>query len=761
MKRNLLIDPKNLVAVFVLALFLVFGFYLFVRSMPYQDFSEERYIYDLIWLDAWALCFFAVVIVIWLAFRTWRARAFGILGAFSVFGWVAVALFYSGTPFGWNGYGGDQLFRIAMILKFAELGSIGDFYYKNLPAFYPPVYYWLLSVVSRVASFEAYEMMKWGNMAIYLLMPLPTYWLWRRLVSPCQALLASLFTFLFVSFEYPYVHSAPHAFLSNSLFIPWWIHFVEQVRVKKHHWLHYAIGGLIGGLLFMTYFFPFFIGGLLLLIRTVSGRYGRVLAASRDFRWSRAALMLASAAVFSVPFWLPVVWSMSSVGSDAAQQSWHHAGVTGIRLRFMDLSVPGLLFLAAVLYGAKRLHDPVRRGFLQLIGAVVLFLLIGSILGAVDRPVNLIKSREFVALLGGPLVGLSLAALLRWRSGERRSKWWTTALAGVILLIFLNGMIGVAKQQSVKNARTAQVPDWGVSEDTGDRWRGSVVLSGHPALYSFHPVHAFLFGNHHYSNPGAFFSDRFEFLRQLQQVPDVYSFYLALRYNRFDPVEYFMPVKRGEDLNIRVYLSNYPNRYDARDLTYPRALVQDTMLFIPEEGNDLYRLADHTAPRSDNFDFSGFTQHDSLIVLAQARNLGTYMSEAGRTSLLRYFGADFTAWRSLVDESDVAGNEGAIHLSLAESIVIGDSLHLLLEFKSARRTTRNLRVFAHVYPNDTAAVFDNRDFPLRRPSSDWSKGETELHHLVVSLSHRPGRLHLGLFDNQGRLDDGLWLDLTS
>ena len=45
MKRNLSIDPKNLVAVFVLALFLVFGFYLFVRSMPYQDFSEERYIY--------------------------------------------------------------------------------------------------------------------------------------------------------------------------------------------------------------------------------------------------------------------------------------------------------------------------------------------------------------------------------------------------------------------------------------------------------------------------------------------------------------------------------------------------------------------------------------------------------------------------------------------------------------------------------------------------------------------------------------------
>jgi len=233
MTRAGLIDSRKLAALVASALYLLLGAYLFVRSLPYREFSEERYIYDLIWLDAWALIFLAVVIAIWLACRTWRVRSVGILGAFSVFGWVAVALFYSGTPFGGNGYGGDQLFRISMILKFVELGSMGDFYYKNMPPFYPPVYYWLLSVASRLTTLEAYEMIKWGNMAIYLFMPLPVYWLWRLLVSPCQALFASLFTFLFVSFNYPYVHSVPHAFLSNSLFIPWWIHYVEQVRVRR------------------------------------------------------------------------------------------------------------------------------------------------------------------------------------------------------------------------------------------------------------------------------------------------------------------------------------------------------------------------------------------------------------------------------------------------------------------------------------------------------------------------------------------------
>jgi len=520
------------------------------------------------------------------------------------------------------------------------------------------------------------------------------------------------------------------------------------------------VGGVIGGLLFMTYYFPFFIGGLLLLVRAVLGRYGRLLAGSRDFQWSRAAIMLTLAAVFSAPFWLPVIWSIVTVGGDAAQQSWHHAGVTGIRLRFMDLSLPGLLFLASVLYASKPLHDPARRMFLLFIGTVVLFLLVGSVLGAIDRPVNLIKAREFVAVLGGPLVGLGLATLLRWRGRERRRRWWPSVLVGVILLFFLNGMIGVAKQSSVKNARTTQVPNWGISQGTKDRWKGSVVLSGHSALYSFHPVYAFLFGNHHYSNPAAFFSDRFEFLRRLQHAPDAYSFYIALKHNRFDAVEYFMPPGRGDEMNIRIHLSNYPNRYDTRDLKYPRILIQDTSLFVPEHGDNLYRLADHAIARPENFDSSEHTRRDSLLILVWARELGPYMSEAGQARLLRYFGAGFTGWRSLISETDTPGHGSAIELSAAESIVVGDSLHLLVEFRSVRETTRNLRAFAHLYPGDTPGVFQNCDFPLKRPSSDWRKGETALHHLAFSLPDQAARLHLGLFDDQGKLDDGVWLDLS-
>jgi len=760
MTRSAYFDRRKLILLLAVLLFLAFGAYLFVRSLPYQDFSEERYIYDLIWLDAWGLSFFVVVVIIWSACRSRSVKAMGILGAFSVFGWVAVGLFLSGTPFGPNGYSGDQLFRLAMILKFAELGSIWDFYYKDLTPFYPPVYYWLLSVGSRVMSLEPFEMIKYGNMGIYLFAPLLMYWIWRQLLAPLQALLATLFNFLLLSFEYPYIYSVPHAFLANSFFIPWWIHYVEQVRVKKAGWVHYLIGGVIGGLLFMTYYFPFFIGGLLLLLRLVISRFGSSMSPSEDFRWSRAVVVLVSAAVFSAPFWLPLFWTMVTMGSDAAQQSWHHAGVTGIRLRFMDLSVPGLLYLASVLYAAKRNRNPIYRVFLMFIGAVILFLLAGSVLGALGKPVNLIKSREFAAVLGGPLVGLSLASLFRLRGRGRRQIWWPRVLVGVILLFCLNGFISYAKQSVVKNARTTQVPDWGISEGTKVCWKGSVVLSGHNALYSFHPVYAFLFTNHHYSNPAALFSDRFEFLRHLQYVPDAYSFYIALKHNRFDAVDYFMPGGRGDDMNIRIHLSNYPNRYDTRDLKYPHTLIQDSSLFIPEQGDNLYRLANHAATSSDHFDFSAYTERDSLLILMRARELGPYLSEAGRARLSAYFGAEFTRWRSHISETDAPKFGNAIELSAVESIVVGDSLHLIVKFRSIRETSRNLRVFAHLYYGDTLGVFQNFDFPLTQPSSLWKKGETTLHHQALSLSARSAWLHLGLFDNQGRLDNGTWLDLS-
>ncbi|UCD18249.1 MAG: arabinofuranosyltransferase, partial [Candidatus Zixiibacteriota bacterium] len=171
------------------SLLLLFAFYLFLYSLPGKRFSEELLITDMIWLDAWGLASYMVLVVVWAAKMHWRLKARLLVAIFSVYGFITVCLILDGTPFGMNAYWGDQKFRQAMILKLIEFFPPVDFYYRDLPPFYPPVYYFLLSLVGRVFSLEAFRMIKAGTMLIYLVGPFLLYLMWRRIVSPFQAAL--------------------------------------------------------------------------------------------------------------------------------------------------------------------------------------------------------------------------------------------------------------------------------------------------------------------------------------------------------------------------------------------------------------------------------------------------------------------------------------------------------------------------------------------------------------------------------------------
>jgi hypothetical protein len=566
----------------MVVLYFCFGLWLVIRSFPARVFSEADYIYDLIWLDAWGASFVVAAVFVWLSPLAVDRRMILMVGALGWFGFVATALMFAGTPFGLGGYGGDMIFRTAMVLRYKTFLWPVDFYYQGLPTFYPPVYYWLLGVSSRVLSVEPYHAIKLGGMALFLFGPFLLYWMWRRLLTPMAAALAAIFSFLFVSFGHAILALAPHAFVGNAFFIPWWLYYVEQVGVRTRSRRFYLVGGLIGGLLFMTYYVPFFLGGLILLIRLVAGgRLIRFWTPSASFRWSPAVAMFTLSALFSSPYWAPLIWSMLTIANDAAQQSWHHFGSSGLALKFFEMSLQGLLFFAGLWYLARRHWVPLYRGLLIILASVVPFLLLGSILGALDKPVNLIKIREFVVVMGGPVIAIFLAAMLKWGGRGRRRFQWSSLIAGVVLLSLVAGTVGFAKHDGVKIARQTVVPDYGISPDLESDIEGAVVLGGHHALYSFYPAYAFFFANQHYAHPAADYSARFAFLENLQTAPDGYLFYVALRHNRFGPIDYFHPVRSEGKLTIAANLSNYPNGHDKRVLEYDPRLVESSPLFLP------------------------------------------------------------------------------------------------------------------------------------------------------------------------------------
>lgn len=223
--------------------FLAFAAYLYCYSLPHKPYSVAQITFDLMWLDAWLLFFLITLLILFFSRFRWKLKAWLVVAAISVYGFIAISLILDGTLFGYNAFLGDQTFRQAMMLKFMKVSWFGDFFYRGLPSFYPPMYYGLLSLYGRLFSLEVYELLKTGSLLIYTIVPTILYYAWSRLVSPQRALLITVSSIVICGFAKPIPFASPPAFIGNLLFIPWWLYFVEQLKRPTRNWRFSLTGG--------------------------------------------------------------------------------------------------------------------------------------------------------------------------------------------------------------------------------------------------------------------------------------------------------------------------------------------------------------------------------------------------------------------------------------------------------------------------------------------------------------------------------------
>ncbi len=729
--------------------------YLFTMSHAARQFSEEQLIRDMIWLDAYAVLFFLLTVGICLSPLRRHTKAWLMVCHFSIYGFVTISLLLSGTPFSMNGYWGDQAFRQAMILKFQTFPTPGDFYYKDLPPFYPPLYYLLLSFYSRIFGVEAYKMLKVGSLLIYMFGPSLLFIMWRKIVSPLQAMFITLATYLVVSGRlYPLL--VPHAFLADSFFVPWWLYFIERVRRVRGDWRFFVVGGLVGGALFCTYFYAFFIGAIILVLReTVLTRWKPFLKTAA-FNLRHAVIVLSIAAVASSPYWLPLFASIVSNGIDRSRGGWHHAGVTGLDFDFLTLSPVGLLYLSGICYAFRYIRSSVFKALSVLLGASIVFWMIGSILGSFDVSVNLVKTRQFVLLLSGPFIGLALAGLLRlaWVF-RRKMRWPVAALLSALLLGALSAFNANVQGQGVKKARTCNVPDWAVDASEMKARAGTVFLAGDVIFHSFYPVYAFNSVNEHYAHPASHYKQRYDMLYMLKDLGDPCLINLFLQHNVFDAVDYVMPTVQGGVFNFYANLSNYPNKSLLKTLSYPNPTLSDERFFRKLSGRNLYEVvsADETA-RRNRFAWNGEQLEDSLGFLLRLAVAREFLDDTGRLLVDEYMGADWSDWsRIAVRDADF---KHVVEIVSLTSVNRGDSVTLFLALQPRRKIGDNYRIFLHVYGSADQDRFDNYDFspPLR--TDKWEPWDIVFCQRTIARPPAGARIHLGFFKGKERLGAGAW-----
>jgi len=731
------------------------GIWLFSYSLPRKIFTEELLIWDCIRLDFWALLFWFALIVLWCSRLSGKARSFLMITCLSLYGLVAVSLILDGTPFSINGYWGDQRFRTAMVMRYMNSFWPADMYYQGLPTFYPPLYYFLLSIWARIFSLEAFKMLKIGSQLIYALWPFMLFFLWRRLVTPLQAFMITLFTFLFCSIGKVPTLVAPHAFVGNSLFVPWWLHFVEGIGRRKPDWRYIVAGGIIGTAIFLTYYYALFVGGLLLVLRLVLARRWTFIQWAGRWHWRACGMVLVGTAVVSAVYWLPLLISALTNGYGPAQQRYHHLSSTGILFSYMVFTFPGILFLGGIVYALRRSRTPINRGLLLLTGATSVFYLLGTLLGMIDRPVNLIKAYEFVIYLAGPFVGLALAGLLTWARKAKRYRYVIPVLASIAVIFFLHNFNAVAKGEMVRTARTATVPSWNLDKAKMPAIRGTVFLTPYDEFYAFYPVYAFIANNEHYSHPASRIKQRFDFLDLLQGVEDPTIFHIALRHNIFDAVDYFMPRLKNGNLEMRVYLSNYPNKYARKDLRFDTNVVSDTLLFAKEQGDCLYRVKD-VPSRFDSIREVALPLDlkDSLTYLARIQMLRYYLDPVGRGLLDGYLQSHYEEWQQPIPNTLPHRFDDSISLRAVYLVTSADSLRFVFGFKALQNIAVDYRIFLHITVAGEEGRFRNFDFSPFVPTSKWTKGDLVFCVRTIPSPGQPFSYLVGPFRGRHRLGRG-------
>ncbi|HYN87846.1 MAG TPA: arabinofuranosyltransferase, partial [Ardenticatenaceae bacterium] len=413
---------------------------------------------------------------------------------------------------------------------------------------------------------------RYGLLMTAFLVPFVTWWFWRRLVDPFVALSIVFSALLFQDW---YKNAE---WLVLILFVPWWLYWVEDVRDRRPlgwraqlRW--FVTGGLIGTIIFQTYYYWFFQGGVSLVLNVAGSRLF-----VRDNPWTlqrvrAAVVMLASVALFSVVYWGPYLASMVATGGWTPMQArWLREGLVRLPLPIADGSPHGWLFavgLAYLIWSARR--DRVARGLLGLLLGVYGWLILGYVGILTGRPLLTFKAYPVVEYLLAIAASLALGKVWSqrpypgWLKAYAASAHRFVSVALVVLLLFFSQylVMDYVDESSVELARDMEYPrDRLAAFDmlTEGQYSGKVVLASTDDLVVFRPVYMFQPLNVLFSHPAGLFERRTDFLEALAVTSDPRLFAAAWMNNRYSPIDYVMLDWDGAAWRAEFWEDNFPDK---------------------------------------------------------------------------------------------------------------------------------------------------------------------------------------------------------
>ncbi|HEX8545316.1 MAG TPA: arabinofuranosyltransferase, partial [Cytophagaceae bacterium] len=507
---------------------------------------------------------------------------------------------YACTSYGIGGDLYDQGFLTSLLNKFTYYGFFSDGFYKDLPNFYPPLYYYLLSVCANLLNDQPYKYLKYGMALAAFSIPFITFKLWRNIVNSNTALILS-----FSILVYQDWHKTA-AWIALVLAIPFWLYFVERVlSPKKFSLLNYFVGGFLGAILFQFQYYWFM---LLIIASIITSISNLILIKDKSkflYEAKHKLIMYSLAGLLSLHYIIPYALSMVRNGSEPMQNRWYDDGMGNFPFPFFDLNFISILWLLGLVYNISiwKLNKLAINLCILLLSAYLWYGL-GMIMVLLKVPILHFKMIYPIRYILTLITLHSFAHVMYKRSFSNKYKQQICVI-GLIAVGFFGFSFQRMDTQGALNSTYPSREILILEELTLGKYKDKVFLTSKniEKLNSYLPIFSF-YNWIHYAHPAALHQSRTNYLDKLAKLKDKEIFAYALMNNRYNKVDYlyfdsnineiqlakdYFPFLDVYNISLRAELFD-PQNFDNRnkDNYYLYEVKHRTNLFLHFKKLDAY-----------------------------------------------------------------------------------------------------------------------------------------------------------------------------
>lgn len=533
---------------------------------------------------------------------------------------VFTVFLFRNTYYGFNAVENDVEFITASITRYANTWTFHDFAYQDLSAFYPPLYFYILGKIAWITGIEPYMMVRFGTFAVCFLLPLLFFLAWSKVIKKQFAMFFT-YALILVFPHSPFsLYYKAYEFIALAFIVPWWFSFVEPLKGlpedRKRYIRFLLVGGLLGSLIFQTYYYWFFAFIIYTALQLVFDFFRKESRKDILTKYKHIFLVLVLTGGFSSFFIVPMVWDFLTVGFNPLQNRYFYFDMLTIEPR-ITADMEGIILLISlftlVVFSQKQ---KIVFRLLLILFSVYIWQFVGHVGLSIDKPNLHFKMKEmlnYILMAGFSYFVYLLTISKRFRAYRKNI---TVAVLAIIVLVFGQNVLDVKDHRYNRRAQKSYVPQEVKTLKQFD-YKDKVVLSIYNKLHVYLPVYDFFSHEVLFSHHSGQREQRLNFLKELSKYRDARFVAWMLTYNKFDKVDFiWLPTSSSQnkptqylsnniviyqDASIRVPINHYPGLKHVY-FKFDQRIYQPPYFKQLKKGETLYEIQSVNA--SDYYEFS-------------------------------------------------------------------------------------------------------------------------------------------------------------